>query len=396
LTAVFLYQPIPRIHDEFSYQLIGETLAQGRVANPAPPLPEFFDTFHVLIRPVYASKYFPAQGVFLAIGEKLTKHEAVGVWLSSALACAAVAWMLQAWIGPGWAALGGLIVVIQYGIFSYWSQSYWGGMVPALGGALVFGAVRRLWDHLSWQNSFWLGLGLVILASSRPLEELIAVSPVGLFFLVYLWRNRAWRKPGFWPKLVLPCLAIVACGTVALGAYNRAITGSAFVTPYALHERQYQESPPFIFMRLRPKHTYSSPLLQFYYEINEMSPYLTQRVPKWFVTGTAQKFATWWDFYCGFALSVPLVLPGLLRKGKIRGAGPSFRQRCFQIEVGGGWPTLCAIFNLGRVARPLNHHNCGCPVLAFFARAGIDEACTRGFLSALGGWPIFSSRAFSN
>ncbi len=71
-------------------------------------------------------------------------------------------------------------------------------------------------------------------------------------------------------------------------------------------------------MPLRPKLTYSSPMLQFYYEINEMRPYLTQRVPKWFLTGTARKLATWWEFYCGFILSVPLVLPGLLRKGTIR------------------------------------------------------------------------------
>jgi hypothetical protein len=117
---------------------------------------------------------------------------------------------------------------------------------------------------------------------------------------------------------VLPCVAVLGCGAFATGAYNRAISGSVFKTPYALHEQQYEESPPFIFMPLRPKHTYSSPLLQFYYEINEMKPYVTQRVPKWFVTGTAQKFATWWEFYCGFILSIPLVLPGLLRKGKIR------------------------------------------------------------------------------
>src|SRR5882672_5000277 len=84
--AAILHEPVPRIHDEFSYLLLSNTLSSGHVANPSPPLPEFFDTFHVLLQPAYASKYFPAQGVFLAIGEKLTDHPAVGVWLSSALA----------------------------------------------------------------------------------------------------------------------------------------------------------------------------------------------------------------------------------------------------------------------------------------------------------------------
>jgi len=54
--------------------------------------------------------------------------------------------MLEAWIGLPWALFGAVLMVVQYGIFSYWSQSYWGGMVPALGGALALGAARRLWD----------------------------------------------------------------------------------------------------------------------------------------------------------------------------------------------------------------------------------------------------------
>ena len=169
-------------------------------------MPEFFDTFHVLVHPLYASKYFPVQGVFLAVGEKLTGHPAVGVWLSSALACAALVWMLQAWINPGWAMLGGFIVVVQYGIYSYWSQTYWGGMAAALGGALFFGALRRLWDRFSWPNSIWLALGLVILANSRATEGVLATLPGTLLLLHQLAKNRRWREAGFWPKFVLPCL----------------------------------------------------------------------------------------------------------------------------------------------------------------------------------------------
>lgn len=320
LVAAVVREPIPRTHDEFSYRLMGETLTAGHLANSTPPLPEFFDAFHVIEHPVYVSKYFPAQGIFLALGQRLTGHQAVGVWLSSALACAAITWMLQAWVGAGWGLLGGILVVIRYGIFSYWSQTFWGGMVPALGGALAFGATRRLWDRVTWQNSFWLGVGLVMLAGSRPLEGFIAVLPAGSVLAYHLWGSHV-HGSDFHLRAFLPlvsCFLVLACGAIALGAYNRAITDSAFKTPYALNEQQYQESPPFIFMPLRPKLTYSSPVVQFYYEINEMRPYLTQRVPKWFVTMAARKLATWWDFYVGLVLSVPLILPGLLRKGKIR------------------------------------------------------------------------------
>lgn len=297
---------------------MGETIAQGRASNPAPPLPEFFDTFHVLVRPTYVSKYFPVQGIFLALGEKLAGYPALGVWLSSALACAALVWMLQAWINPGWALLGGCIVVVQYGFYSYWSQSYWGGMATALGGALFFGALRRLWDRFSWQNSIWLSLGLVMLADSRPLEGALAALPGTVLFLHHIARNRHWREPGFWPSLVLPVLAVLSLGALATGSYNRAITGSALKPPYILHEQQYQESPPFIFLRQRPQLTYSSVWLRYYYGFQEFNTYEMQRSPLAWALAVARKAATWWDFYCGILLSIPLFLPGLLRKGRTR------------------------------------------------------------------------------
>jgi hypothetical protein len=318
LVAAILHEPIRRTHDEFSYALMGETLAHGHVSNPVPPLTEFFDTFHVLMHPVYASKYFPAQGLFLALGEKLTGHPAVGLWLSSALACGAITWMLQGWISPGWGLLGGFVMVVQYGIFSYWSQTYWGGMVPALGGALFFGAIRRLGDRFSWQNSIWLSLGLLILANSRPLEGLLAVLPAIGLFIHRLWRNRRWQETGFWPRLVLPTVLVLTPGAIAMGNYNHAITGSALSTPYVLHERQYQETPLLLFLPLRPKLTYSGPMLRYYYEVNEMRPYLSQRIPKLWPLAVGRKIATWWDFYCGILLSIPLFLPPLLRRGKTR------------------------------------------------------------------------------
>lgn len=318
LTSVILHEPVPRVHDEFSYLVMSNTFTDGHLSNPTPPVPEFFDTFHVLVRPVYASKYFPAQGLFLAVGQKLSGHPAVGVWLSSALACAAITWMLQAWLSPGWGLLGGILFVVQYGIFSYWSQSYWGGMVPALGGALFFGALRRLWNAFSWQSAIWVALGSLILANSRPVEGFLAVLPGTGLFLHRLWRSHRWREAGFWRQFVLPGALVLTLGAIAMGAYNRAITGSAFKTPYMLHEEQYQETPLLLFLPLRPKLTYSSPMLQHYYEGNEMRPYVSQRIPKLWPLAVGRKIATWWDFYCGVLLSIPLFLPALLRRGKTR------------------------------------------------------------------------------
>jgi len=318
--ASLLHEPVPRIHDEFSYLLMGETLASGRVSNPAPPLPEFFDTFHELIRPVYVSKYFPAQGVFLALGQKLTGHPAVGVWLSSALACAAVCWMLQAWAGPLGGLLGGSLIVVQLGIFSYWSQTYWGGMVATLGGALFFGAVRRLWSQLTWQNAFWLALGLVILANSRPMEGFLVVIPLGVLFLVRVWRERQWKTIPFWRNLLLPASVVLLLGAAATAVYNRGSTGSSWKPPYFLHEQQYQESPPFIFMPARARLIYSNPWLEYYFHVEEMGFYSSERSVDGFIQHVARKLATWWAFYFGVLLIAPAVVVGLLRRGPIRTA----------------------------------------------------------------------------
>jgi len=92
---------------------------------------------------------FPRSGVFLAVGEKLVGKPVIGLWLSSALACAALIWMLQAWISPGWALLGGLsssfsTVSIAIGARPIgrngdraWRHTLFWGVTPSLGAILL-------------------------------------------------------------------------------------------------------------------------------------------------------------------------------------------------------------------------------------------------------------------
>ena len=168
------------------------------------------------------------------------------------------------------ALLGGFLMVVQLGIYSYWSQTYWGGMAAALGGALFFGAARRLWDHFKWQNALWLGLGLVILATSRPLEGALACIPTSVVFLVRVVREQQWRTMALWRNLVLPAGIVLFLGGAAFAAYNHKTTGSLWKPPYVVHEEQYQETPPFIFMSLRAPLTYSNPWLAYNYHVREM------------------------------------------------------------------------------------------------------------------------------
>ena len=170
--------PVPVILDEYSYLLGADTFASGRLTNPPHPMWVHFETFNVNMQPTYQSMYPPAQSLVLALGQKLTGEPWIGVLLSVAVMCALFCWMLQAWMPPQWALLGGLYAVARYGIFSYWINSYWGGAVAAIGGALLLGSLPRLRRRLSWQQSLVFALGLVILANSRPFEGFLFALPL--------------------------------------------------------------------------------------------------------------------------------------------------------------------------------------------------------------------------
>jgi hypothetical protein len=314
----FLPVPVPGIHDEFSYLLMADTFAHGRLANPPHPMWVSFEAFHVNWFPTYSSMYSPAQGFVLALGQILG-NPWIGVLLSGAAMCAAILWMLQAWMPARWAFLGAALVALKFGIASYWVNSYWGGAVAAAGGALVLGALARIVKRPAPRDALLLGFGIALLANTRPYEGLLFCVPAAVWFLWWL-AGKTKSKTTLRVRVVrvtVPLALVLTLTAAFMGYYNWRLTGKPLLFPHVLNTRTYHTSPLFLWQHLKPALHYQNDQFDDFYNGWERENYHTTRADALRVTWEKLFRFSVTYFWPGVFLVLPAA-PFLFRDRKMR------------------------------------------------------------------------------
>jgi hypothetical protein len=219
----------PQFHDESAYLLQAGIFAEGRWTDPSPPLPEFFEQFHVLVVPARAAKYPPGHAMALVPG--------VAVGLP-----AAVPLLLVAGTGTLLFVLTRRLAGNAAGIFAWlvWTTApglfgLWGSYFSEVTTSFLWLAIW--WVVLRWREtgrSLWLGAAAFAAswgAITRPLTMLIFILPLAVAISRPLIKRQTPRElvlaaiAGVIPLLLLPLWSVRTVGswsTSPLGVYTRA------------------------------------------------------------------------------------------------------------------------------------------------------------------------------
>jgi len=302
--------PIPEAlsPDDFSMLLAADTFAHGRLTNPTPAMWTHFESMHITMQPTYMSMYFPAEGLALAGGKVLFGHPWFGMLCTSAMMCAALCWMLQAWLPPSWALLGGMLAVLRLGLFSYWVNTYTGaGTIAALGGALVLGALPRLMKGALTRHALLLAAGIALLIISRPYEGFLLCLPVAA--VLGRWALFGENRPS--PSALLRGaagpLAVTIAACVWMGYYDYRAFGSPLTLPYSVDRATYAMAPYYVWQSPRPEPLYRHKEMRaFYY--GELDSYFKGRSMAGYLDRVTVKVHGTLLFFAGAALFLPLIM----------------------------------------------------------------------------------------
>jgi len=245
----------------------------------------------------------------MAAGKLIVGNPWYGILIMSALMCAALCWMLQAWMPSTWAFFGGMLAVIHLGLFSYWINTFHAaGSIAGLGGALLLGGLPRFKRNPLFRYALLMGIGIALMFTTRPFESLLLFIPVALSLCRWLFVTES--RPDAWAlfrRTVFP-VAIVVSAASWMGYYNYRVFGSPLTLPYTVNRATYAMAPYFAWQSPRPEPAYHHDEMRRFYHVDELDDYERGHSLPGFIKMTTIKAVIGTLFFTGFALLPPVFM----------------------------------------------------------------------------------------
>jgi hypothetical protein len=164
-----------------------------------------------------------------------------------------------------------------------------------------------------------MGIGLAILANTRPYEGLVfSLTVAAAMFAWFFGKNRSTPKL-LLVRVVVPLLSVLAIAAIATGYYYDRVTGSPFRFAYLVNRDAFAITPYFLFQAPRPEPAYRHADMRAFYEWELKNDFLPTQSATGLIAKIWDKLVRLWRFYLGPALTIPLVaLAALFRDRRMR------------------------------------------------------------------------------
>src|SRR5688572_10342404 len=185
----------PKMHDEYMHLLQVQMLAHGKLWMPPHEAADSFESFHIFVKPVYASIYFPGTSLLhVPVAWLDLPYAAMPCLIAGA--CAAMTYRVIAeLLDDNLAGLLAALMLLSLAQFRYVS------MIVVSHPAMLLLGLALVWAWLRWRRTptLWWAAAIGAIAGwaaiTRPVDAICYAIPVGVAMIVIMLRQRwPWRR----------------------------------------------------------------------------------------------------------------------------------------------------------------------------------------------------------